>query len=173
VKTRATAVLLLMGLACLVLPAAGGAEEPAADDASAETPAADAPQIPEEKEKAIRELMEITGAADYGDQLSQNLMSQLKPAFPEVPDSRWPEVAESLDTSEVTERVVAVYDRHFDLDELRAMIDFYSTPVGQDVLQKLPLVMQESMQAGQSWGQAKAQEIVRDLAEEGHEPARR
>lgn len=171
-KTAATAVLLA---ACLALPAAGGAEDAAdADDAKdASATEGAAPEIPEEKEQAIRKLMELTGAADYGDQLSQNLLSQLEPAFPEVPDSRWPEVAESLDTSQVTERVVAVYDRHFELEELRAMVEFYSTPIGQDVLQKLPLVMQESMQAGQSWGQSKAREIVEELSADGFEPVRR
>ena len=169
-KTRATAILLFT---CLAIPAVGGAEEASAEGASAEESGADAREIPEDKQKAIRELMELTGAADYGDQLSENRMSQLRPAFPDVPEERWTKVAGSLDTSEVTERVVAVYDRHFELAELQAMIDFYSTPVGQDVLQKLPIVMRESMQAGQTWGQSKAQEIVQDLSEDGFEPVRR
>lgn len=165
----------LLLVVCLALPAAG-AEEDESGAEGAGGPAelgTDAPEIPEKKRKAIRELMDLTGAADYGEQLSQNLMSQLRPAFPDVPESRWPEIAESLDTTEVTRQVVAVYDRHFELAELQAMIDFYSTPVGQDVLRKLPRVMQESMQAYQSWGHSTTREIVEDLAEDGFEPVRR
>ena len=131
-------------------------------------PASSSPDIPSEKEQAIRKLMEMIGTADLGVQVSQQLLSQIRPAFPQVPESLWTEVAESLDPAELTGLAIPIYDRHFTMEELQALIDFYTTPVGQKVVKKLPLVAQESNAIGQQWGETKALEIVQRLAEQGY-----
>ena len=131
-------------------------------------PASSSPDIPSEKEQAIRKLMEMIGTADLGVQVSQQLLSQIRPAFPQVPESLWTEVAESLDPAELTGLAIPIYDRHFTMEELQALIDFYTTPVGQKVVKKLPLVAQESNAIGQQWGETKALEIMQRLAEQGY-----
>jgi len=131
-------------------------------------PASSSPDIPSEKEQAIRKLMEMIGAADLGVQVRQQLLSQIRPAFPQVPESLWAEFAESLDPAELTGLTIPIYDRHFTMDELQALIDFYTTPVGQQVVKKLPLVAQESNAIGQQWGETKALEIMQRLAEQGY-----
>ena len=131
-------------------------------------PASSSPDIPSEKEQAIRKLMEMIGTADLGVQVSQQLLSQIRPAFPQVPESLWAEVAESLDPAELTGLAIPIYDRHFTMEELQALIDFYTTPVGQKVVKKLPLVAQESNAIGQQWGETKALEIMQRLAEQGY-----
>jgi hypothetical protein len=85
-------------------------------------PAAGEAQVSPEKEQAIRKLMELTGAMDLGAQLSRSLLEQLRPAFPQVPDSVWAEFSKSLDPAETTELVIPIYDRHFSLSELQALI---------------------------------------------------
>jgi hypothetical protein len=124
--------------------------------------------IPSEKEQAIRKLMEMIGAADLGDQVSQQLLSQMRLSFPQVPESLWAEFAESVDPAELTGLAIPIYDRHFTMEELQALIDFYTTPVGQRVVKKLPLVAQESNSIGQFWGETKALEIMQRLAEQGY-----
>ena len=124
--------------------------------------------MPSEKEQAIRKLMEMIGTADLGVQVSQQLLGQIRPAFPQVPDSLWAEFAESLDPAELTGLAIPIYDRHFTMEELQALIDFYTTPVGQQVVKKLPLVAQESNAIGQQWGETKALEIMQRLAEQGY-----
>jgi len=131
-------------------------------------PASSSPDIPSEKEQAIRKLMEMIGAADFGVQVSQQLLSQIRPAFPQVPESLWAEFAESLDPAELTGLAIPIYDRHFTMEELQALIDFYTTPLGQQVVKKLPLVAQESNAIGQQWGETKALEIMQRLAEQGY-----
>jgi hypothetical protein len=131
-------------------------------------PASSSPDIPSEKEQAIRKLMEMIGAADLGVQVSQQLLSQIRPAFPQVPESLWAEFAGSLDPAELTALAIPIYDRHFTMEELQALIDFYTTPVGQQVVKKLPLVAQESNAIGQQWGETKALEIIQRLSEQGY-----
>ena len=112
--------------------------------------------------------MEMIGAADLGAQISEQLLGQIRPAFPQVPESLWAELAGSLDPEELTGLAISIYDRHFTMEELQALIDFYTTPVGQQVVKKLPLVAQESNTIGQQWGETKALEIVERLAEQGY-----
>ena len=124
--------------------------------------------IASEKEQAIRNLMGMIGVADLGDQVSQQLLSQMRLSFPQVPELLWAEFAESLDPGELTGLAIAIYDRHFTMEELQALIDFYTTPVGQQVVKKMPLIAQESNAIGQQWGEAKAREIIQRLAEQGY-----
>ena len=131
-------------------------------------PASSNPDIPSDKEQAIRKLMEMIGAADLGVQVRQQLLGQLRPAFPQVPESVWAEIAEPLDPAELTGLAISIYDRHFTMEELQALIDFYTTPVGQHVVKKLPLVAQESNVVSQQWDETKALEIIERLAEQGY-----
>jgi uncharacterized protein len=48
---------------------------------------------------------------------------------------------------EMLEATVPVYQRHLSKSDLRAMMAFYSSPVGQKVLREQPAMVQESMQA--------------------------
>jgi hypothetical protein len=131
-------------------------------------PATSSSDISAEKEQAIRKLMEMIGATDFGTQVNQQLLSQMRFDFPQVPESLWAEFAESLDPAELTSMAIPIYDRHFTMEELQALIDFYTTPVGQKIVNKLPLVAQESNAIGQQWGETKALEIMQRLAERGY-----
>jgi uncharacterized protein len=48
-------------------------------------------------------------------------------------------------------RVVDIYVKHFTHDEVRALLDFYTTPVGRKVIRVMPMLAQESSAAGQRW----------------------
>jgi uncharacterized protein len=48
---------------------------------------------------------------------------------------------------EMIDAMIPAYQNHFTHSDIQAMNAFYSSPVGQKVLEQLPLVMQEGMQA--------------------------
>ena len=52
---------------------------------------------------------------------------------------------EEVDWSVLEPIYIAVYQEHFTQAEVDGMLAFYRTPVGATVIDKLPLVMQESM----------------------------
>jgi hypothetical protein len=131
-------------------------------------PASSSSDVSSEKEQAIRELMEMIGAGDLGVQISEQLLSQMRPAYPQVPESLWAEIGESLDPAEFTGLAIPIYDQHFTMEELQALIDFYTTPVGKQIVKKMPVVAYESNVMGQQWGETKALEIVQRLAEQGY-----
>jgi hypothetical protein len=56
-------------------------------------------------------------------------------------------------------RIVPVYQKHFTHEDMVAAMQFYSSPAGQSLLDKLPAVSEEAMQVGGDYGQSKMQEI--------------
>jgi hypothetical protein len=69
-------------------------------------------------------------------------------------------------SDEFVDVMAKVYAVNFTAQELRDMTTFYRTPTGQKVLQRLPTVMQQSMQLGQAWGLKLGEEIKQRLIEE-------
>jgi uncharacterized protein len=62
--------------------------------------------------------------------------------------------------SELTNDIIDVWARAFTIDDLKALEVFYKTPLGQKLIQTLPAVTQQGVQAGQSWGQRVYQEAI-------------
>ena len=142
---------------------------------SAETPA-------NPKTKIIRELLEITEAADLGLEFAQRIQQQLAYAYPSAPSQTWQDWMAGLDTSVVTKQIVVVYEQNFTLEELSGLLAFYKTPAGratlekmpvvmdQATLEKMPVVMDQAMHAAQQWGQEEASKLQQLLEQEGHKP---
>jgi hypothetical protein len=97
------------------------------------------------------------------------MLEPMKQALPQVPAEWWQRFAEKVDPGDLNKLVVPIYERYFSDEEIGAMLDFYRTPEGQSILSKLPVVMQESMAAGQAWGQELAEDVLRELEEDGYE----
>lgn len=127
---------------------------------------------PTPKQAAIRKLIEVTGAAQMGQQMADTLMTQLAPAFPSVPAELWKEFAQMLDPDEMTALIIPLYDKHFTLEEIQALAAFYESPAGKKFIATMPALMQDSMAVGNEWGQRKAAELIGRLKERGYEPAK-
>lgn len=55
-------------------------------------------------------------------------------------------IKSNLDWSKMQPDIIQIYQRSFSQKNVNAMIDFYKTPSGQQVIAKMPLVMQNTMQ---------------------------
>jgi hypothetical protein len=53
----------------------------------------------------------------------------------------------NMPMDEITQAMIPAYQQHFTRGDIQAMNTFYSSSVGQKVLEQLPAVMQEGMQA--------------------------
>ncbi len=75
--------------------------------------------------------------------------------------------------NELSDAVAIIYASNFTPDDLRALIAFYKTPVGQKLLEKTPVITQQSLIAGQKFGQSVAadmrQRIIEELRKKGHD----
>lgn len=56
------------------------------------------------------------------------------------------DLVKNMPIDEITQAMIPSYQKHFTHGDIEAMNTFYSSPVGQKVLQELPAVTQEGMQ---------------------------
>lgn len=159
-----------LALACAGAPPAG--PEAGEVATASESSGADHREGVASKEELIREYLELSGASEMGAQMSNSLMAQLRPVFPNVPDAVWSQMLDVLEEREpeLLAITVTAMDHHFSTEEIRALVDFYSSPVGRDIAEKMPMAMQESLAAGRIWGQQMARELLDRLAAQGYEP---
>jgi len=157
---RALGVLAL--LVGLMVPA--GAQSPGSDG-----------------EIAARELI---ATMKLGDQFTLILPMVFKAMKPAIVQNR-PDVDRDFDAlvpvlqqkmaarvGELMEAAVVIYSGNFSVEELRDLIAFYKTPTGQKLLQKTPVLTQQTMIAGQKFGKSAGaeaqQEMIEQLRSKGH-----
>jgi len=121
-----------------------------------------------EMQEDIRSLMEVMGAGNLAVQMMNQMLGPMKQAMPNVPEEFWAKFMAKLDMSEVIDMIVPIYAKYFTHDEIKQLLAFYRTPLGQKVIATLPAVIQESMLAGQKWGEQLGQQVVDELKAEGY-----
>jgi uncharacterized protein len=121
------------------------------------------------KAALIRQLLARTGAADQAIAAMEAMLPAQRAANPQIPAVFWDRfLAAARDRrGELVELIVPVYDRHFTTDELRQLVAFYETTLGQKLLAAQPAIARESIEAGQQWGARIGEEVAAKLQFEG------
>lgn len=163
----ALGIVLGLGLA----PAAVRAQAAAAPArAPSSAPAAGTDSV---KRALVQQLLVRTKAAELMMLGMEASIPAQRAADPRVPAVFWDRfVAEArASKGELLEAIGAIYDRHFSTAELRQLLAFYETPLGQKLLAEQPTITQESLAVGQEWGRQLGMKIGAQLAAEGLLPA--
>jgi hypothetical protein len=126
-------------------------------------------------EAAARELVNTIKLADQYKVLLPTIFQHLKPAIvqnrPEVErdfDALMPVLRGRIGAriDELVNAVVLIYASNFTAAELRDLTAFYDSPTGQKFLQKTPIVTQQTMLAGQKFGQSAGAEVQKQMLDE-------
>lgn len=138
------------------------------------TPALTA-EVDPAKAKQIQQLMELTGAQNLGQQFGKIMTAQiyqvLRAAKPETPERAFLVIEEETnnlmdqESPALLASLVPIYDQHFSEAELKKLVAFYQTDLGKKTIAVMPMVMKESVAAGQAWGQAMAPKLMERLEE--------
>ncbi len=129
--------------------------------------------IDPQKDTRIRELMDVTGAKNLGQQLIEAGMEQFRSSvLDSQPDNpRAKQFVEAFvvrfqkhfDADSLNERVIPIYDKYLTTEDLQGLLDYYRSPLGQRMLKVLPEVTRESQAAGFALGQKAAQQTMDEL----------
>src|SRR4029077_11814540 len=129
--------------------------------------------ISSQKEARIRELMDVTGTKNLGQQLIEAGMEQFRSSvLDSQPDNpRAKQFVEAFvirfqkhfDPDSLNERVIPIYDKYLTAEDLKGLLDYYHSPLGQRMLKALPEVTRESQAAGFALGQKAAQETMEEF----------
>lgn len=122
------------------------------------------------KTNDIRELLRLTNAGELGVQAMKTSMESMRKSNPTIPAQLWVEFEKSFTKEALVDLTIPVYDKHFTHQEIKDMIALYKTPLGQKMLEKMPLIMQESMEKGQEFGREIAMRAIQKMQAEGTMP---
>jgi hypothetical protein len=120
------------------------------------------------KVKHIRQLMELTGMAKLGNQMMTNIITSYKQNYPAATNEFWDAFMKEADMSQLFEKVIPVYEQNFTDDDIQQLIGFYQSPVGKKMIEKMPVIMQQSMQIGSEWGKQLSEKVIEKLKQKGY-----
>ncbi|MDJ0734200.1 MAG: DUF2059 domain-containing protein [Nostocaceae cyanobacterium] len=121
-----------------------------------------------EKINNIKKLLEITGTKQISQQITTQMLANMKSNLPQVPQKFWDSLQEEINYDEMLEQIIPIYSKYFTNEEIKGMLDFYETPLGKKTIRVMPQIMQESVQIGQTYGKKVAERVINKLEAEGY-----
>lgn len=128
------------------------------------------------KEKDIRSLLELVGARDAIQDSANAATEQYRQKMIETSANSdraqaftgayLSEFQRKFDADAVTGQLVGIYDKHFTDEEIRGLLEFYGSPLGQKVAAEMPKIAREVQQATRQASTQAARQAWQDLRAE-------
>jgi hypothetical protein len=127
-------------------------------------------QSPDASKRAdILRLLKLTGAAKGVNQAYELMLPSLKQSMPQVPEQVWQDLRTEVRDQDMAELTYQIWDKHFTQQEIRDLIHFYESPTGQKIVRETPAIQQETLAAGQKWGDRILTRVLARLKEKGYQ----
>ncbi|MCL2219227.1 MAG: DUF2059 domain-containing protein [Chitinispirillia bacterium] len=122
------------------------------------------------KRDDVIKFMKVSGVDKLAEQMMDMMIAQMKGRVvtKTLPDAYWDKFRKSVDTNEMIQLCIPVYEKYYTHDEIKQLIKFYQSPVGQKSVKVAPQIMAEAMMIGQQWGAKIGGQIAAELFDDGH-----
>lgn len=90
-------------------------------------------------------------------------MMKKSSSYSELSDEFWDGFMKEIDYKELIELYVPIYDKYYTHQEIKDLILFYESPTGKKTVEKMPLIMAESMTLGQKLGEKLGQKVLEKM----------
>jgi hypothetical protein len=176
--TALIAAVLLTASPLLAQAPPGAAQQkpaPAQPGQPAAAPPASSEKLDPAKDAAIRHLLEITGVSKEGEDIAAGWTDRVHTGMGRVvPADQLPKFMETFSTkfsasappSAITDAMVAIYARHFSIEDIQGVTKFYESPLGQLMVKEMPDVSREAQTAGMQMDQKVVIEVLRGMSDE-------
>ncbi len=131
------------------------------------------------KEADIRSLMELVGARDLvQDGASSAVEQSREKLLASVPNNEKGQAfvnafassyEKKFDVDQVTNQLVTIYDKHFSDDEIKGLLQFYGSPLGQKVAAEMPKINRETQAAIRLANTKAAKDALAELKQQNPE----
>jgi len=118
-------------------------------------------------EAQVRQLMDVVGVGKMLSQMNYQAVTTMQQSLPCVPAEYWQNYLDANATQQFIGRLVPVYQKHFNAEELEGLLKFYRSPLGQKVINEMPTTMAEANQAGRQWSQERSDQMIAELKQKG------
>lgn len=118
------------------------------------------------KENKIKDLLNLMGVEKNMSVMLDQMIEQYKQVFPNVPNEYWSKMTEKKSVEDLKNLIVPIYSKNLEEKEIDDLIAFYKSPTGKKLIEKLPIIMNESMKVGEKWGKDLSSRITAELDKE-------
>jgi len=139
-------------------------------------PAAQQSKIDPAKETDIRQLMDVVGVDALMVQMMGSMGTSIRPlmtnALPpgeyreKLIDLFFAKFQSKADPQQLLDLIVPLYDKYLSDKEIKDLIQFYRTPLGQKSVQVMPKLIAESEEAGRKWGEGLGRQSMLEVLSE-------
>lgn len=167
-------IIIYVGTFLVAIQGASNSPVEASEHSSANTTLARS--IEPAKEADIRSLLELVGAKDSIQDAAGNATEQYRQKVIETSangasaqafvNNYLAHFQKKFDANAVNEELVGIYDKHFTEQEIKGLLEFYGSPLGQKVAAELPKINREVQFATRNAGSEAAREAWQDLRAE-------
>lgn len=130
----------------------------------------------------IQQLMEVTGMKSMMSQVMKSMEDNLKPTIiaslppgdyrEQLSDLFFQKFNSKLDVQKFIDMAAISYDKYLSDEDIKGLIQFYHTPLGQKTLVVLPKLSAELQTQGMQMGQTVGQEAMTEVLAEHPELAK-
>jgi hypothetical protein len=134
------------------------------------------PKIDPAKEADIRRLLDVAGSRAMAMQMMAEMEKNIRPlltnSFPageyreKLIDLFFEKFHSKLDSEKLLDLAIPVYDKYLSDEDVKGLIQFYSSPLGQKAINTLPKLVSECTQAGQKMGEQLGRESMMEVLSE-------
>jgi hypothetical protein len=131
------------------------------------------------KETDIRSLMELVGARDLVQDGENNAVEQAREKLlASIPNNDKGQAfvnafaasyQKKFDVDQVTDQLVTIYDKHFTDDEIKGLLQFYGSPLGQKVASEMPKIGRETQAVVRAVSGKAAKESLAEVKQQNPE----
>jgi uncharacterized protein len=153
--------------------AAGDSKKPAATQDAGDT---QTKKMDAAKEADIRRLLDVAGTRQMMTDSLESMTTSIRPlmtrALPageyreKLVDLFFLKFKAKIDLEHLLEIAVGVYDKHFSHEEIKGLIKFYESPLGQKASSLLPQISNEMRVAGEKWGEVLGRQSMNEVLAE-------
>lgn len=116
------------------------------------------------KDVKIVELLETMGSTQAMKTSFEYMINYYKQNNPQISSQYWDNSLKHVDYNELVQKLVPVYSKHFTEQEIVDLLNFYNTSTGKKMIEKMPAILEESMEIGRKWGIELAQKIEKEVS---------
>jgi len=156
----ALSCFLLAGVALAQQAPSTASPTPVATPAASKAPAAPAAPANPLTDAQAKQMLEMTGASAMKEQLLQTMMNYFKTNMPFLPQDVSTDLEQSFQKLDFDTPIIAIYKQHISTEDATAIIAFYKTPAGKDMMQAMPELLQQSQMVSMQLGRKTAQEVI-------------
>ena len=173
---KAVLALLVIYVGTFLVAIQGASQSSAVQAAPQKSAVAQTAAVDPEKETDIRSLMELVGAKDMvQDGIANSVEQYREKLIATVPNNEKGQAfvnafadayQKKVDVDQLTEQLVAVYDQRFTHEEIKGLLQFYGSPLGQKVAAEMPKIGREIQARSRAAGTKAAKEALQALKEQ-------